>query len=175
MHCYGNNIPGFCENSTPLWLRGQDALLIILGLPDGATLHAIVWSPPATFTVVTFWLHVLSSISPVWKFWDDCKQFHARWLDLNLNLDSCEIRECYCHNSVFFWKNAHSFQKNAKECNFLLGFTSHKKFKKKTLSSLKDCKRMLHAECKRTQCPTLRKMTPIKYQQNLSNDTKNSF
>ena len=131
MHCYGNNIPGFCENSTPLWLRGQDAFLIILGLPDGATLHAIVWSPPATFTVVTFWLHVLSSISPVWKFWDDCKQFHARWLDLNLDLDSCEIHECYCHNSAFFWKNAHSFQKNAKECNFLLGFTSHEKFNKK--------------------------------------------
>ena len=49
----------------------------------------------------------------------------------------------------------HSFQKNAKVRNILLGFISCNKFKKRTLRSLKECKRTLLAERKRTRCPTL--------------------
>ena len=43
--CYGNTIPGFHEISVPLWSRGQetqDTFLVILGLRDRATSHAIV-------------------------------------------------------------------------------------------------------------------------------------
>ena len=41
--CYGNTIPGFHEISAPLWSRGQDAFLVILGPRDRATSRAIVW------------------------------------------------------------------------------------------------------------------------------------
>ena len=39
--CYGNTIPGFHEISAPLWSRGQNAFLVIVGPRDQATSRAI--------------------------------------------------------------------------------------------------------------------------------------
>ena len=52
----------------------------------------------------------------------------------------------------------HSLEKNPKECIFLLGLISCQKLKKKRkimLRFLKERKRMMCSERKRTQCPTL--------------------
>ena len=43
LFCNGNTIPGFPEISAPLWSRGQNAFLVILGARVRATSSAIIW------------------------------------------------------------------------------------------------------------------------------------